>query len=78
MANIPLSSVCTERCDVFQNFIVNNVGFVQEYPEFFAKVPEEVSCDIELLPFGDKVGGDFLPQYLHSAITKLSRSTVIR
>ena len=57
---------------------MNNVGLAQEYPEFFAKVPEEVSCDIELLPFGDKAGGDFLPHYLHSANTKLSRSTVMQ
>ena len=78
MPDIPLSSVCTERCDVFPHFIVNNVGLAQEYHEFFAKVPEEVSCDIELLPFGDKAGGDFLPHYLHSANTKLSRSTVMQ
>ena len=34
---------------VFSYFAVNNVGFAQKYPEFFAKVPEEVSSDMELL-----------------------------
>ena len=48
MADIPLSSVSTDS--VFSFFAVNNVGYAQEYPEFFAKVPEEVSCDMELLP----------------------------
>ena len=57
MADIPLSSVSTDS--VFSFFAVNNVGYAQEYPEFFAKVPDEVSCDIELLPFGDKVGDHF-------------------
>ena len=44
---------------MFPHFAVNNVGYAQEYPEFFAEVSEEVSCGMELLLFADKAGGDF-------------------
>ena len=77
MAGIPLAVGIEFKDDSVFPIVVNNVGYIHApYPELFAKVPEEVSCNVELLPC--KVGGDFLPQSLHRVTTKLSRSTVIR
>jgi len=51
VAGIPLTVGIEFKDDSVFLIVVNNVGYIHvPNPELFAKVPEEVSCNMELLP----------------------------
>ena len=57
-------------------FLVNNVGYMHEYPEYFGEVPEEVShALVVIIQLTSYLSGCNMVCF-HSRTTKLFKSTV--